>query len=724
MPPIDENLREFLIEGHENLGQVEQLMLAMESGPTPAARTEAVQSCFRLLHSIKGGAGFLGLKHLESLGHGAENLLAKIRSGEIVPEPGHFGWLLACVDGLKKLLATIESTGTDESAAGDVSAILASFGKKPPPAAPQPAPAKPVETKPATPDLPAQPVSGLAMLHPSVVPPSVADAPSEPEGAAAGASMLAEATVRIGVETIDRLMALASELVLARNRIVQASESIEDAGYQAATRQLNLVTSELQEVVMRTRMQPISGVWSKLPRMVRDLARHLGKHCRIDLEGGDTELDKTLLEAVKAPLTHLARNAVDHGIEPPANRLAMGKPAEGRILLRASHEAGQVTVEMSDDGRGIDASKVRSKVASQRLASADDLARMSDSQVMQFVFMPGFSTADRVTEVSGRGVGMDVVKTSIESMGGSIDLSSVMGKGTTVRLRLPLTLAIIKAVIVRVGTAHVAIPQAGIIELMRLDTEKNIRAVTRVGGGIYLRFRSELMPLIETAEVLGCSPEESFEEAFSVVVVHAEKRQFALKVDRILDSQEIVVKPLPSLLKGIPSYSGTTLLGDGSIALIVDPVGVARLAGLHGRRGESLDVAEASKPVESRSLLLVESTDGRLQAIPLDAVDRLEEIPREKIEKAGDSTVVQYRGGILPLFDASSAPTRPLDISAGGPDRIAVVVHRAPSGLVGMVVGRIIDTVSETGPEEGGMAIVRGSVAQVVDPQRWLAGVA
>ena len=724
MPPIDENLREFLIEGHENLGQVEQLMLAMESGPTPAARTEAVQSCFRLLHSIKGGAGFLGLKHLESLGHGAENLLAKIRSGEIVPEPGHFGWLLACVDGLKKLLATIESTGTDESAAGDVSAILASFGKKPPPAAPQPAPAKPVETKAATPDLPAQPGSGLAMLHPSVVPPSVADAPSEPEGAAAGASMLAEATVRIGVETIDRLMALASELVLARNRIVQASESIEDAGYQAATRQLNLVTSELQEVVMRTRMQPISGVWSKLPRMVRDLARHLGKHCRIDLEGGDTELDKTLLEAVKAPLTHLARNAVDHGIEPPANRLAMGKPAEGRILLRASHEAGQVTVEMSDDGRGIDASKVRSKVASQRLASADDLARMSDSQVMQFVFMPGFSTADRVTEVSGRGVGMDVVKTSIESMGGSIDLSSVMGKGTTVRLRLPLTLAIIKAVIVRVGTAHVAIPQAGIIELMRLDTEKNIRAVTRVGGGIYLRFRSELMPLIETAEVLGCSPEESFEEAFSVVVVHAEKRQFALKVDRILDSQEIVVKPLPSLLKGIPSYSGTTLLGDGSIALIVDPVGVARLAGLHGRRGESLDAAEASKPVESRSLLLVESTDGRLQAIPLDAVDRLEEIPREKIEKAGDSTVVQYRGGILPLFDASSAPTRPLDISAGGPDRIAVVVHRAPSGLVGMVVGRIIDTVSETGPEEGGMAIVRGSVAQVVDPQRWLAGVA
>ena len=228
--------------------------------------------------------------------------------------------------------------------------------------------------------------------------------------------ILADATVRIGVETIDRLMALASELVLARNRIVRAAESIEDAGYQAATRQLNLVTSELQEVVMRTRMQPISTVWGKLPRMVRDLSRQLGKHCRIDLEGGDTELDKTLLESIKSPLTHLARNAVDHGIEPPANRLAMGKPAEGRILLRASHEAGQVTVEMTDDGRGIDAAKVRSKAVAQRMATADDISRLSDSQVMQFVFMPGFSTADRVTEVSGRGVGMDVVKSSIESI--------------------------------------------------------------------------------------------------------------------------------------------------------------------------------------------------------------------------------------------------------------------------------------------------------------------
>ena len=716
MAPIDESVREFLIEGHENLAQIEQLMLMMESGSTPESRSEAVQSAFRLLHSIKGAAGFLGLRQLEALSHGAESLLARIRSGELVPDGTHFAWLLQAIDGLKALLGAIENTGSDESSQAEVASILRDLEPRQGgvPAKARPAPASPaIQSSPE-----------IAALHLAEPPPSGVDKQAEAEVHGAGASILADATVRIGVETIDRLMALASELVLARNRIVRAAESIEDAGYQAATRQLNLVTSELQEVVMRTRMQPISTVWGKLPRMVRDLSRQLGKHCRIDLEGGDTELDKTLLESIKSPLTHLARNAVDHGIEPPANRLAMGKPAEGRILLRASHEAGQVTVEMTDDGRGIDAAKVRSKAVAQRMATADDISRLSDSQVMQFVFMPGFSTADRVTEVSGRGVGMDVVKSSIESLGGSIDLTSVMGHGTTVRLRLPLTLAIIKAVIVRAGAAHVALPQAGIVELMRLDTEKSVRALTRVGGGIYLRFRSEMLPLIDMAAILGCPVEAAADEAFSVVVVHAEKRQFALKVDKILDSQEIVVKPLPALLKGIPSYSGTTLLGDGSIALIVDPVGVARLAGLHGRRGES--APSEAKPVdatETRALLLVESTRARLQAIPLDAVDRLEEFSREKLEQVGDRTVIQYRGGILPIFDMGDTAPRPLDMSADGPSRIAVVVHRVAGGLVGLAVSRIIDTVAGSGSGADGLVVVRGSVAQVLDPHQWLAGV-
>lgn len=715
MASIDENLKDFLIEGHESLGQVELHLLSLESGESAETRAEAVQSSFRLLHSIKGAAGFLGLRHLESLSHGAENLLARIRSGELTPDQSHVSWLLAAVDGLKRLLATIEKTGSDESSGADVTAILQGLGSGQAPAA----------VKPSPPGMAPKAIQEIASLHPQVPSPSEVEKSAEADPNQPGANLLSDATVRIGVGTIDRLMALASELVLARNRIVRAAESIEDSAHQAATRQLNMVTSELQEVVMRTRMQPISGVWSKLPRLVRDLARQLGKHCRIDLEGGDTELDKTLLEAIKAPLTHLARNAVDHGIEPPANRLALGKPAKGRIHLRASHEAGQVSVEMSDDGRGIDPNKLRSKVAAQRLASADELSRMTDSQVMQFVFMPGFSTADRVTEVSGRGVGMDVVKTSIESLGGSIDLASAMGRGTVVRLRLPLTLAIIKAVIVKSGKAHVALPQAGIVELMRLDTEKNAKAITRVGGGIYLRFRSELLPLIDLAESLGCAEgADAGDGAYSVVVVHAEKRQFAIKVDRILDSQEIVVKPLPTLLKGIPSYSGTTLLGDGAIALIVDPVGVARLAGLHNRRteAEAAPGTEARGAGEARSLLLVESSPGSLRAIPLDAVDRLEEIPGNKVERAGERTVVQYRGGILPLYDASGPFPRPLDLSAGVPDRIPVVVHKTGTGLVGMAVGRIIDTVAESASTAGGLAVVRGSVALVLDPEQWLGG--
>lgn len=720
MAPLDESVREFLIEAHENLAQIEQLMLMMESGATPGSRSDALQSCFRLLHSIKGAAGFLGLRHLEALSHGAESLLSRFRSGELVPDSSHFAWMLQALDGLKGLLTTIENTGSDESSQSDVAKILESLALRQAPTGSPVVIPKVIQPLPSV-----QSNAEIAALHPAGPPPSKTEHIGEPDPVIPGASMLAEATVRIGVETIDKLMGLASELVLARNRIVRAAESIEDAGYQAATRQLNLVTSELQEVVMRTRMQPISGVWSKLPRMVRDLARQLGKHCRIDLEGGDTELDKSLLEAIKSPLTHLARNAVDHGIEPPANRLAMGKPAEGRILLRASHEAGQVTVEMTDDGRGIDAAKVRSKVSAQRLATPEDLARLSDSQIMQFIFMPGFSTAERVTEVSGRGVGMDVVKSSIESMGGSIDLTSSMGQGTTVRLRLPLTLAIIKAVIVRAGTAHVALPQAGIVELMRLDTEKSVRALTRVGGGIYLRFRSELLPLIDMAGILGCDGDEGANEAFSVVVVHAEKRQFALKVDRILDSQEIVVKPLPTLLKGIPSYSGTTLLGDGTIALIVDPVGVARLAGLHARRGEVAEppLAEnAEDPSGSRALLLVESIRGKLQVFPLDIVDRLEVFHRDKLEMLGDRTVIQYRGGIIPVYDMDCPEPVPLFLAPDAPARIAVVVHKGASGLVGLAVGRIIDTVAGMAAGADGIAIVRGSVARVLDPVQWLAG--
>ena len=710
MSELDETLREFLIEGHESLGQIEQLMLAMENDAT---RADAMSGCFRLLHSIKGACGFLGLRHLEALSHAAESLLANIRSGEVVAGTSHINWLLQAVDGLKKILAMIEADGSDNAAASTVAQILANRGSISQQAEPAKTPTAP----------PVRITQEIAQFHPN--PPSGTSV--KQDDVHVGASMLAEATVRIGVEVIDRLMALASELVLARNRIMQASDQIEDAGYQAATRQLNLVTSELQEVVMRTRMQPIANVWSKLPRMVRDLSRQIGKQCRLDLEGGETELDKTLLEAIKAPLTHLARNAVDHGIELPSVRMGLGKSAEGKIVLRASHEAGQVTIEMSDDGRGIDTDRVRAKVLSQRLASADDLARLSDSQIMQYVFLPGFSTADRVTEISGRGVGMDVVKNSIESLGGSIDLSSTFGAGAVVRLRLPLTLAIIRALIVSAGNSAVALPQAGIVELMRLEGERSARALTRVGDAVYLRFRSELLPLIDLAKTMNipCPPDMD-SDAFSVVVVHAENRQFALRVNKILDSQEIVVKPLPSLLKGIPAYSGITLLGDGAIALIVDPVGVARLAGLQGRRNQAIkDDSKTAELVKTgRPLLLVETSRGRIQAIPLESVDRLEEFALTRLEHSEETTVVQYRGSILPLYDTSGQPGCPFDFVNWTAETVAVVVHRTPHGLKGLVVARIVDTVVESVEETGGMTIIRGAVAQILIPETWLAGVA
>lgn len=707
MSELDETLREFLIEGHESLGQIEKLMLEMENDAT---RAEAVSGCFRLLHSIKGACGFLGLRHLEALSHAAESLLASIRSGEIVAGTAHINWLLQAVDGLKNLLTMIEAEGSDHSCAPAVAQILANrsiFSR----------PTDPVKTPVVGPiKIPPE----IAAIHPA------SGISGKQEETHHGASMLVDATVRIGVEVIDRLMALASTLVLARNRIMQGSDLIEDAGYQLATRQLNQVTSELQEVVMRTRMQPIANVWSKLPRMVRDLSRQIGKQCRLDLEGGETELDKTLLEAIKAPLTHLARNAVDHGIELPSVRMGLGKPAEGKIVLRASHEAGQVTIEMSDDGRGIDTDRVRAKVLSQRLATSEDLARLSDSQVMQYVFLPGFSTADRVTEISGRGVGMDVVKNSIESLGGSIDLSSSLGTGAVVRLRLPLTLAIIRALIVSAGNSAVALPQAGIVELMRLEGERSVRAVMRVGDAVYLRYRSELLPLIDLAKTMGIPcPEETDPDAFSVVVVHAENRQFALRVNKILDSQEIVVKPLPSLLKGIPAYSGITLLGDGAIALIVDPVGVARLAGLQGRRNQAIsdDRPPPEMATTGKPLLLVETVRGRIQAIPLESVDRLEEFPVTRLEDFDGTTAVQYRGGILPLYDTSGQPGCPFRAEHWTKETVPVIVHRSGHGLQGLVVARIVDTVVESVEASNGMTIIRGAITQILVPESWLAGV-
>jgi two-component system chemotaxis sensor kinase CheA len=538
-----------------------------------------------------------------------------------------------------------------------------------------------------------------------------------------------ENSVRIDLELVDRLMALAGEMVLARNRIIQQVGQINHPALSAASRQLNQVTTEMQEAVMKMRMYPISNLWSRLPRIVRDLAQQIGKKCRLEMEGGSTELDKNLIEAIKDPLTHLVRNAVDHGIESPGDRLKAGKPTEGKLALRARHESGQVIIELQDDGKGMDPDSIRSKAVERGIATRDFVDRQKDQDVFAYVFLPGFSTARAVTQVSGRGIGMDVVKTNIESLGGGIDIDSLPGKGTTVRLRIPLTLAIVNALVVVSGDSYLALPQSGIVELLRLQGQRLKTLVETSAGTKVLRFRGRLLPLLDLRTILNPAQDKPIEDedsAISIVVVRGEGRIFALSVDRILDAQEIVVKPLPAPLRHLAVYGGTTLLGDGSVALILDIPGLADAGGVSGEAGASTDIPPAQASAEQvRPLLLVELVAGRRHGFLLDRVERLEEIESSKIEITSRGMVTPYRGGLLPLinlpelFGGNSVP--------GRENIHPVVVHSQKSGLYGIMVRQILNTVEEpwtiaTGgvsPGIAALALVRGRPTEILDPSYW-----
>ncbi|MFL6095638.1 MAG: chemotaxis protein CheA, partial [Blastococcus sp.] len=464
---------------------------------------------------------------------------------------------------------------------------------------------------------------------------------------------VADSTIRVDVDLLDELMLLVGELVLTRNQIVQNVARQTDTDLIRASQRLNLIASELQEGVMKTRMQPIDHIWSKLPRVVRDLGMQLKKSIRLEMEGRETELDKTLLEAVKDPLTHLVRNSVDHGIEAADARKAAGKPAEGVLTLRARHESGQVVVEVADDGAGIDPVKLGAKAVERGLVTAAALDRMSPADILQLIFLPGFSTAAAVTNVSGRGVGMDVVKTNIEAIGGTIEVESEAGRGTVCRLRIPLTLAIVPALTVECAGDRYAIPQISLQELVSLDAEKAANAVEEVGGAQVYRLRGELLPLVRLTDVLGLTSERH-DGHVVIAVLRSEGRRFGLVVDRVINTEEIVVKAVGGQMKAIGLYSGATVLGDGTVALILDVQALARRA----LRTETTDRqdsqkaaahAAAASETERQRMLLAAIGGGRRVAIPLDTVTRLEQVRAEAVEKVGNREVVQYRGAILPI---------------------------------------------------------------------------
>ncbi|MEM1415628.1 MAG: chemotaxis protein CheW, partial [Myxococcota bacterium] len=541
-------------------------------------------------------------------------------------------------------------------------------------------------------------------------------------------SSVADTSIRVNVEILDTLMNLVGELVLARNQILQHHSTHEDANVSAAAQRLNLVTSELQEGVMRTRMQPIGQVWSKFPRVVRDLAHQLGKQCRIEMEGKETELDKTILEAIKDPLTHLVRNSVDHGFETAEERVALGKSPEGTLTLRAFHEGGQVNIEISDDGSGVNLQKVADKALQHGLMKREQLERMTEKSLLQLIFLPGFSTAQKVTNVSGRGVGMDVVKTNIEKIGGTIDVSS-SSNGTTFKIKIPLTLAIVPALVISSGGDRYAIPQVNLVELVRLEEEQQAQ-IERINGTPVYRLRGNLLPLVFLNEELRVERMDVEDTGIHIAVLQAGDELFGLVVEQIHDTEEIVVKPLSPHLKSIEAFSGATIMGDGRVALILDTMGLAAKAGLASKDQDAafdVDVEQDDAAALDETLLLFEVADERVVGVPLAHVQRLEEFPATRVERAGRSEVVQYREQIMPLTDLGQVlfghPPPPRVRQDGQPTTLQVIVCQREGFTLGLVVDRLIEIVEErvsldpVGRRHGvvGSAVVQGRVIEMVD---------
>jgi two-component system, chemotaxis family, sensor kinase CheA len=730
----DEIVREFLVESAENLDLLDRELIHLEKDPH---NRDTLASVFRTIHTIKGTCGFLGFTKLESVAHVGENLLSKLRDGALALSPEITTALLQMVDAIRQMLASVEAIGNegernDQELIKTLTRLLQAVPLAKSPierlaaAPPEPVAKKGAVEKPPAAQAPApKPVAKVPSAPPEVIaklehPVEASEAQLErgeagAQGTAEGSQQqnrgsASESSIRVDVVLLDKLMNLVGELVLARNQILQFSNGKDDVGLMAPSQRLNLITTELQGGVMKTRMQPIGNIWSKFPRTVRDVATMCGKQVRIEMEGKETELDKTIIEAIKDPLTHIVRNSVDHGIETPPKRAAAGKPAEGRLSLRAYHEGGQVIIEISDDGAGLDSEKLRRKAVEKGLITAEQSARMSEREATNLIFLPGFSTAEKVTNVSGRGVGMDVVKTNIDKIGGTVDVQSKAGAGTTVRMKIPLTLAIIPALIVTNRGERYAIPQISLLELVRLEGEDAKKRVELIQGVPVYRLRGRLLPLVYLDRELRADPSSiaSDADAVNIVILQADERQFGLVVDGINDTEEIVVKPLGKQLKGIKAFAGSTIMGDGRVALILDVLGIAQSSNVVNEvRARALAEKEKESVAdqgEKQTLLLFTGPGDGHMAVSLDHVGRLEEFPIASVERAGGVEVVQYRDQILPLMFLSemleerrshsrlaAAPAKTAD-----PDKLQSIVYSAGGRRVGLIIDQILDIVHES----------------------------
>ena len=723
---MDELTREFLIESQEGLDRMERCLTDLEERPQDAG---LIGEIFRSVHTIKGTTGFLGFKRLETLAHAGENLLGQLREGKLTANRPIITGLLHLLDGLRSILKTIEADSNEGE--GEDTGLIGRLEELQVPAqarAKHPAHARAGATSALV--LPAEPERAQPAVLESV--------PEEPAQAATPAPMApveaegdqvrprargtaAESTLRVDVTLLNRMMNLVGELVLTRNQVLQATSA--DPRMTLLSRRLDMVTADLRESVMKARMQPVSNIFSKMPRIVRDLSQSLGRRVRLQVEGQDTELDKSLLEAIKDPLTHAVRNSLDHGIAPPDVRQAAGKNPEGTLKLRAAQEGSHVIIEVYDDGAGISVDKIRKKAVERGLITTQRAARQSERELLQLIFVPGFSTAAAVTNVSGRGVGMDVVRTNVEKIGGKVEIDSRAGKGTTLRMRIPLTLAIIPALIVRSLNQSFALPQGALSELVHIPPEQAAAAIEWIENAPLYRLRGKLLPLVFLDRLLmpGGEHKMAAERDNFIAVLDADGRRFGLVVDGLADPEEIVVKPLSAVLKTIGLFSGATVLGNAELALILDPGSIALKAGVSMREEDAVYANEGESDAGAATALeyLLVEVEGRQAAVPLADVLRIEQLPLKRIEYIGYRPVLNFEGQLLPVEDSGGV----LAAAEGNPQaQIIVVVCREGNRHVGIAVSHVLDVAAggdlfEAGTTQrtGGVTLLKNRVTGVVD---------
>jgi two-component system, chemotaxis family, sensor kinase CheA len=742
---MDDLLREFLTETHESLDTVDNQLVRFEQDPNNA---RILDNIFRLVHTMKGTCGFLGLPRLEALAHAGETLMGKFRDGMPVTAEA-VTLILSSIDRIKEILAGLEATeaepeGNDQDLIVKLQAMVEQGmeAMSAPAAAMKPAieqgtlVAQTLQRQLRPGEVPLDELERAfreTATEPAAAPEQRAAPPKQerpgPKKAIAEETSegdrVANQSIRVNVDTLEHLMTMVSELVLTRNQLLEISRRHEDTEFKVPLQRLSNVTAELQEGVMKTRMQPIGNAWQKLPRIVRDLSGELGKQIELEMHGADTELDRQVLDLIKDPLTHMVRNSADHGLETPAERLACGKPEQGTIRLSAYHEGGHIIICIADNGRGLNTERIKAKAIANGLVTETELEKMTEAQIHKFIFAPGFSTAAQVTSVSGRGVGMDVVRTNINQIGGTIDVKSVAGEGSSVTIKIPLTLAIVSALIVEAAGDRFAIPQLSVIELVRARANSEHR-IERIKDTAVLRLRNKLLPLMHLKKLLkiddgsSSDPENGF-----IVVTQVGSQTFGIVVDGVFHTEEIVVKPMSTKLRHIDMFSGNTILGDGAVIMIIDPNGIARALGAAG--SDSHEIADenaamrASTAEQLTSLLVFRAGTHQPKAVPLALVTRLEEIAADKIELSNGRHMVQYRDQLMPLVQIEG-----VKIATSGAQPILVFADDGRS--MGLVVDEIIDIVEEkldievAGGDQGilGSAVIKGQATEVIDVGHFL----